>query len=68
MLMATWPACVDVTRLPKTGKLKNTEFAVVDGETFDNSPTPDYTLREEQDPRTSTDVSWAREYIATRRG
>jgi creatinine amidohydrolase len=63
MLMVTWPACVDVSRLPKAGKLKNVDFAIVDGETFDNQPTPDKTLREEQDPRTKADVKWAREYI-----
>jgi creatinine amidohydrolase/Fe(II)-dependent formamide hydrolase-like protein len=58
MLAAAWPACVDLTRLPPTGKLKNADFAIVDGETFDLSPTPDHALREEQDPRTQTDPAW----------
>ena len=58
MLAAGWPACVDINRLPATGKLKSTDYAVVDGETFDLDPTPDHTLREEQDPRTKTDLAW----------
>jgi creatinine amidohydrolase len=63
MLAAAWPACVDLTRLPVAGKLKNTDYAVVDGETFDLAPTPDHTLREEQDPRTKTDVEWGKAQI-----
>jgi creatinine amidohydrolase len=63
MLGASWPGCVDLKRLPSTGKLKNVEFAVVDGETFDLSPTPDHTLREDQDPRTRTDIKWGEEQI-----
>lgn len=63
MLAAAWPACVDLTRLPATGKLKNTDYAVVDGETFDLAPTPEHTLREEQDPRTKTDVEWGKAQI-----
>jgi hypothetical protein len=35
----------------------------VDGETFDLATTPDYTLREEQDPRVSTDVEWGKAQI-----
>ena len=63
MLAATWPACVDLGRLPATGKLRNVDYAVVDGETFDNVPTPDRTLREDQDPRTRTDPGWGKEQV-----
>jgi creatinine amidohydrolase len=63
MLAATWPMCVDLSRLPAEGKLKNTDHAVVDGDTFDCSPTPDHTLREEQDPRYHTDPGWGQAQI-----
>jgi creatinine amidohydrolase len=63
MLEAEWPGCVDVSRLPKGGKLRNTDHAIVDGETFDLSPTPDHTVRENQDPRLHTDPAWGRKQI-----
>ncbi len=63
MLASTWPDCVDLSRLPRDGKLKNTEYAIVDGDTFDCAPTPDHTLRDEQDPRYHTDVEWGRSQI-----
>lgn len=63
MLAATWPHCVDLSKLPGEGKLKNAAFGIVDGETFDCAPTPDHTLREEQDPRYHTDPSWGEEQI-----
>jgi creatinine amidohydrolase len=58
MLASSWPGCVDLSRLPREGKLKNADYAVVDGETFDCAPTPDHTVREEQDPRYHTDPDW----------
>ena len=58
MLEACWPGCVDLSRLPAAGKLRNVDYGVVDGETFDGSPTPDHTLREAHDPRYHTDVAW----------
>lgn len=63
LLAASWPFCVDLSRLPPTGKLKNVDYAIVDGETFDGMPTEDHTLREEQDPRTHTNAEWGREII-----
>lgn len=63
MLSASWPFCVDISRLPSSGKLANTKYAVVDGETFDLAPTPDHTLREDQDPRTKTDAKWGEAQI-----
>jgi creatinine amidohydrolase len=65
MLGAAWPGCIDLKRLPPAGKLKNTDFAIVDGETFDLSPTPDHTVREDQDPRTKTDIKWGETQIET---
>ena len=55
MLEATWPGSVDLSRLPDTGKLRNVDYAIVDGETFDCVPTPDHTVREEHDPRAHFD-------------
>jgi creatinine amidohydrolase len=55
MLSAAWPHCVDLSRLPSVGALKNTEHAVVDGDTFDGAPTPDFTVRPDQDPLYHTD-------------
>jgi len=55
MLSATWPDCVDLSRLPATGPLRNIDHAIVDGDSFDGSPTKDFTVREEQDPRRHTD-------------
>jgi creatinine amidohydrolase/Fe(II)-dependent formamide hydrolase-like protein len=63
MLGAAWPGCVDLSKLPKAGKLKSADYAIVDGETFDCSPTSDHTLREERDPRKYTDFSWGRKQI-----
>ncbi len=63
MLAATWPGCVDLYRLPTEGKLKNIDHAVIDGDTFDCSPTPDHTLREEQDPRYHTDPGWGQAQV-----
>ncbi len=55
MLSATWPDCVDLSRLPASGPLRNIDHAIVDGDTFDKSPTKDFTVRESQDPRVHTD-------------
>jgi creatinine amidohydrolase len=63
MLAATWPGCVDLGKLPPGGKLKNLDFGIVNGETFDGVPTPDHTLREQQDPRFRTSVEWGEEQI-----
>jgi len=64
MLEATWPGCVDLSQLPSTGKLKNLDFAIVDGETFDCSPTEDHTVRDKQDPRKHTDPEWGKRLMA----
>lgn len=63
MLEAMWPGSSDLSKLPKTGKLANVDYAIVDGDTFDCAPTPDHTLREAQDPRTHTDPRWGAEQV-----
>jgi len=64
MLQASWPGCVDVSQLPSTGKLKNIDFAIIDGETFDCAPTDDHTVRDKQDPRKHTDPAWGETLMA----
>jgi creatinine amidohydrolase len=44
---------VDLGALPE-GPLKNIAHAIVDGPTFEGSPTPDHTVRAEDDPRLAT--------------
>jgi creatinine amidohydrolase len=63
MLLALWPGCVDVTRLPATGPLRNVDHAVVDGDTFDGASTPDFTVRPEQDPRLHTRAELGEKYV-----
>jgi creatinine amidohydrolase len=64
MLAASFPECLDLSRLPKGGRLKNTAFAVVDGETFDCSPTRDRTVRAAHDPRKHTDAEQGARFLA----
>jgi creatinine amidohydrolase len=63
MLAASWPGTVDLSRLPTEGPLKNTLYAIIDGDTFDGKPTPDHTLREAQDPRKHCNPDWGRQQI-----
>ncbi|MGO9309323.1 MAG: creatininase family protein [Spirochaetia bacterium] len=63
MLMAMWPGCVDLTRLPRSGPLRNIEHAVVDGDTFDGAPTPDFTVRPAQDPRGHTSAETGERFV-----
>ncbi len=64
LLAANYPECVDVSNLPANGKLKNVEFAIVDGETFDGKPTREHTVRLRQDPRKNTDPEWGKRIFA----
>jgi creatinine amidohydrolase len=64
MLAASFPGCLDLSRLPKGGRLKSTAFAVVDGETFDCLPTRDKTVRVQHDPRKHTDAEQGKRYLA----
>ncbi len=63
MLMAMWPGCVDLSRLPSTGPLRNVDHAVVDGDTFDGASTPDFTVRAEQDPRYHTTAERGERFV-----
>jgi len=58
MLAASWPGCVNLSKLPREGKLRNADFGIVDGDTFDGDPTPDHCPREVQDPRSHTRPEW----------
>jgi creatinine amidohydrolase len=52
IILATHPELVDVSALPPKGvPIKYRDFGIVDGKAFDGSPTPDFTLRSESDPR-----------------
>ncbi len=52
IILATHPELVDVGALPPKGvPIKYRDFGIVDGKAFDGSPTPDFTLRSESDPR-----------------
>ncbi len=64
LLEANYPGCVDLSNLPKSGKLRNVDFAIVDGETFDGKPTRGHTVRERQDPRKHTDPAWGERIFA----
>jgi creatinine amidohydrolase len=63
MLEATWPGCVELSRLPSSGPLRNVDFAIVDGDTFDGKPTPGFTVREREDPRLHTDPADGRRFM-----
>ena len=63
MLAATWPSCVDLSKLPTSGPLRNTDYGIVDGETFDGTPTEHHALRADNDPRQHTDEAWGRTQI-----
>ena len=54
-VMALNPARVDLNRLPPAGiSLLNTEYAIVDADTFNDLPSPDFTVRPKADPRQAT--------------
>jgi len=57
------PECVHLDAIPKNGPLKNTDFAIVDGPTFDCDPTPDKSVRSEVDPRTRSDEAAGKRYV-----
>lgn len=51
-MQAYYPETVDLSALPALPTpIKNTETGILDGPTCDGEPTPDYTVRLEQDPR-----------------
>ena len=51
-MLKYFPETVDLNALPKPGiALKNADFGVLDGPTCQGEPTPDFTVRDNQDPR-----------------
>ena len=54
LMMAIVPDFVDLSTLPTEGPLKNVNHAIVDDQTFRGNPTPDFTVRDEEDPRHAT--------------
>ncbi len=55
LVMKYFPSRVNLRSLPtKNLKLLNTKWAIVDAETFRGNPTPDFTVRKEEDPRYSS--------------
>jgi creatinine amidohydrolase len=72
-MLAYHPQTVDLAALPAPPTpLRNLEFAVLDGPTCAGQPTPDFTVRPEQDPRHATaergkeDVAYEAHHIALR--
>ncbi len=52
LMMALYPDAVDLTTLPALpAALKNVDWAIVDGPTFDEHPNADHTLAPQNDPR-----------------
>jgi creatinine amidohydrolase len=64
LLSAQYEGCVDTSVLPGKGPLRNLDFAIVDGETFDGKPTRGHTVRRKQDPRYNTNAEWGRRTFA----
>ena len=63
-LMAYLPESVDLSALPpQNTPLANTEWAIVDDLTFRGTPTKDFTVRDDEDPR-SADPDTGREVLA----
>jgi creatinine amidohydrolase len=59
LMLATYPDSVDLNTLPQLPEpLYNTQWGIVDGETFAGNPTPDFSLRPEADPRISASREW----------
>jgi len=55
IILAIHPELVDIGALPPRGvPIQYRDFGIVDGKAFDGSPTPDFTLRPESDPRDAT--------------
>jgi creatinine amidohydrolase len=53
-MMAYYPETVDMNALPPAPvPLRNTEFGILDAPTCQGKPTPDFTVRAEQDPRSA---------------
>jgi creatinine amidohydrolase len=52
LMLAIRPELVDLASLPPKGvPLRYQDYGIVEGQAFDGTPTPDFTLRTESDPR-----------------
>jgi len=61
-VMAVYPEAVDLSELPPLPQpLRNIDWAIVDGQTFDGHPTPDFTTRD--DPRVNTSATHGEESL-----
>jgi creatinine amidohydrolase len=64
LMMDLHPASVDLGQLPTLDQpLRNVDYAIVDSETFDGAPTPDFTVREYADPRRNASAARGRELL-----
>jgi creatinine amidohydrolase len=65
-ILALDPARVELNRLPPAGTpLRNTEWAIVDAETFGGQPTADHMVRPKADPRRATPELGHQHFAAT---
>ncbi len=61
-MMHLYPESVDLDALPPSDeRLKCTDFAVVDDQTFRCNPLPDHTVRDEEDPRLASSAEAGRQ-------
>ena len=66
LMMYLEPGLVHLENLPSPEiPLGNLEFAIVDSDTFQGNPTPEFTVRREADPRISSSRERGREYFDT---
>ena len=63
-MMALHGDCVDMTQLPPTSEpLRNIDYGIVDGPTWQDHPTPDHTVRPEADPRLHASAEIGRGFL-----
>ena len=55
LMMNDFPEDVSLDALPPSAPLRSADFGIVDDATFRGEPTPDFTLRQEDDPRFHAD-------------
>jgi creatinine amidohydrolase len=65
LMMVMHPETVDLSQLPPVAEpLRNQDWAIVDAPTFEGSPTPEYTVRAESDPRVSASREFGEQFLA----
>jgi creatinine amidohydrolase len=60
VMLAAAGETVDLSLLPTDGPLRNVDHAIVDDQSFRGHPTPDFTVRADDDPRSATAEAGAR--------